>query len=539
MIEEMPKKKSLFKNIKKPTIYITVVALLLVLGISYGLVYFIHNEELFSGNLTSAYLNINVSSNGSITLNNAVPLSDNAGLSSENFEVLNITNTSNMPITLKLNLESDDSSTIDISNIRYGLYINNNLHKVDYVPNNGNLLTLTLLEDEEIELKVYMWLDYNYTDSGTYFKGNFDIETTPSEMLGVEYLKSSNLTKIGTNGNVTTTDDNIRDYRYTGETPNNYVWFNCDNNKTSGSSYCEKWQIVGIENVSATTSSNSYERIKLVKEDNNVDDSNMLLMPDAVTEYLNEDYYNELKDTSKSMIMDALFNIGETSITSNASTSYTAESSTKEQYKVGLLSLSDFGYSSTNSTSNLNDATLYSNSWLKNKNYYFINSSGMNLIYNNGTSIITNNGISSNFVYSNNLKPVVYLNPLVKIIGGKGTSDSPYELKIDTNEINYQGDKNTLGLVTFNMNGIEVDSIAPIPIYEGEVITIPTIEGVAGWSTTSNGSIEYSAGDTVTLTSDTTLYAANYTASMLSYLNSNTSCTTAQCALDELSDIFS
>ena len=119
MIEEMPKKKSLFKNIKKPTIYITVVALLLVLGISYGLVYFIHNEELFSGNLTSAYLNINVSSNGSITLNNAVPLSDNAGLSSENFEVLNITNTSNMPITLKLNLESDDSSTIDISNIRY------------------------------------------------------------------------------------------------------------------------------------------------------------------------------------------------------------------------------------------------------------------------------------------------------------------------------------------------------------------------------------------------------------------------------------
>ena len=64
------------------------------------------------------------------------------------------------------------------------------------------------------------------------------------------------------------------------------------------------------------------------------------------------------------------------------------------------------------------------------------------------------------------------------------------------------------------MNGLEVDSIAPIPIYEGQVITIPTIEGIAGWSTTSNGSIEYSAGDTITVTSDTTLYAANYTASI-------------------------
>ena len=536
MIEEMPKKKSIFKNIKKPTIYITVVVLLLVLGISYGLVYFIHNEELFSGNLTSAYLNINVSSNGSITLNNAVPLSDNAGLSSENFEVLNITNTSSSPVTLKLNLESDDSSTIDISDIRYGIYINNNLHKVDYVPSNGNLLTFTLLEDEEMELKVYMWLDYNYTDSGTYFKGNFDIETTPSEMLGVEYLKTGNLTKIGTNGNITTSDDNIRDYRYTGETPNNYVWFNCDNNKTSGNDYCEKWRIVGIENISATTSSNSYERIQLVKEDN-IDTTSFGTSSSYTTStiktYLNGTYYDSLKDSSKSMIMDALFNIGETSITSNASTSYNSEILTKDQNKVGLLSLSDFGYSSTNITSNLNDSTLYSNSWLKDKTYYFSNASSTNNIINNGTSITT-----TTYSTSSGVKPVVYLHPLVKILGGNGTSDSPYELKIDTNEISHYSDKHVLGLITFNMNGLEVDSIAPIPIYEGEVITIPTIEGVAGWSTTSNGSIEYSAGDTITLTSDTTLYAANYTASMLSYLNSNTSCTTAQCALDELNDIF-
>ena len=207
---------------------------------------------------------------------------------------------------------------------------------------------------------------------------------------------------------------------------------------------------------------------------------------------------------------------------------------TKDQNKVGLLSLSDFGYSSTNLTSNLNDSTLYSNSWLKDKTYYFSNPSSTNNIINNGTSITT-----TSYSTSSGVKPVVYLNPLVKIIGGNGTSDSPYELKIDTNEISHYSDKHVLGLITFNMNGLEIDSIAPIPIYEGEVITIPTIEGVAGWSTTSNGSIEYSAGDTITVTSDTTLYAANYTASMLSYLNSNTSCTTAQCALDELSDIFS
>ena len=51
------------------------------------------------------------------------------------------------------------------------------------------------------------------------------------------------LVAIGSDGQLYT-EDSIREYRYSGSNPKNYVWFNCADGYTKGSEHCEKWRII-------------------------------------------------------------------------------------------------------------------------------------------------------------------------------------------------------------------------------------------------------------------------------------------------------
>ena len=54
------------------------------------------------------------------------------------------------------------------------------------------------------------------------------------------------------------------DYRYIGDAPNNYVYFNCDDMSNQSSSTCEVWRILGVFDVDDGTG-NIEQRMKLVR----------------------------------------------------------------------------------------------------------------------------------------------------------------------------------------------------------------------------------------------------------------------------------
>ncbi|MBQ9318259.1 MAG: hypothetical protein IJR82_01320 [Bacilli bacterium] len=54
------------------------------------------------------------------------------------------------------------------------------------------------------------------------------------------------------------------EYRYIGDNPNNYVYFNCDTLDNQNSDTCEIWRIIGVFDVDDGTG-NYEQRIKLVR----------------------------------------------------------------------------------------------------------------------------------------------------------------------------------------------------------------------------------------------------------------------------------
>ena len=113
--------------------------------------------------------------------------------------------------------------------------------------------------------------------------------------------------------------DALTDYRYIGDSPNNYVYFNCNSINNQSASTCEVWGIIGVFEVDDGTG--KYEqRIKLI--------GNAMSYPAIISYprntwgsgnnwnqyylnlYLNGDYYNSLKNTSKDMIENAKYYLG-------------------------------------------------------------------------------------------------------------------------------------------------------------------------------------------------------------------------------------
>ena len=130
------------------------------------------------------------------------------------------------------------------------------------------------------------------------------------------------------------------EYRYIGDNPNNYVYFNCDSLDNQNSETCEVWRIIGVFDVDDGTG-NYEQRIKLVRgsalpdrmkwDTNNVNDWSVA----SLKAYLNDngEYYTRtgtaanygLKATAKSLISDAKYYLGGTfnnDIYNNSENSY-------------------------------------------------------------------------------------------------------------------------------------------------------------------------------------------------------------------------
>ena len=276
----------------------------------------------------------------------------------------------------------------------------------------------------------------------------------------------------------------LTDYRYIGNDPYNYVYFNCDtpveNQEYNYATSCEKWRILGVFSVD---DGNGYleNRIKLVRGNSIKNDywntvASNVWKSSSLKEFLNVDFYNRsgdaltngygLKSSAQDMVDDAKYYLG-----SNYYVSNSHYGSTEDIYgwergntlcgscgtdinklswtgKVGLMYLSDEYMVYGKGINNMcytdpylcNNVEMSQSGWIFNSNKIsLLDSSSSDVLLlpanSNNTSYvfyIESNGL----VHSNNvvnedvrsIRPVLSLNSDVMIDSGTGQENDPYVL---------------------------------------------------------------------------------------------------------------
>ena len=258
----------------------------------------------------------------------------------------------------------------------------------------------------------------------------------------------------------------LTDYRYIGNSPKNYVKFNCDEDGNN----CETWRIIGIFDVD---DGNGFvdKRIKLVrgyefdsKMHWNVNEESDWTSS-SLKNFLNDDYYNSnndisygLKNSARSLIDDAKYYLGGRIFdqqlhygdTENVYkwergfASYNFSRPLNWSGKVALMYPSDVymtyakGVNDTcyNDPYLCNNSTIASTGWIYNTNYPEGQESQVfTWLISQGFLDISNAYYTMSqgqlyFGHVNNglfgVRPVIYLKSDVKIMSGTGDESSPY-----------------------------------------------------------------------------------------------------------------
>ena len=259
--------------------------------------------------------------------------------------------------------------------------------------------------------------------------------------------------------------DALTDYRYIGDSPNNYVYFNCKDLSNQNEDTCEIWRIVGVFDVDNGTG-NYEQRIKLVRGSafptemkwNSIDNDNSWNNA-SLNMFLNGDYYNGtgeaeyfgLNESTREMIDDAKYYLGiyKNGYPYSNEKAYNSERS-RVVYnnipiewtgKVGLMYPSDILFTTIDNkgwifNSNIRQGqTNIQHMWLLSHAY---NESA----YGNFIATVAFLDGSIHYFYedylattnsANGIRPVVYINPNIYIIDGNGSEGNPYNLSLQPN----------------------------------------------------------------------------------------------------------
>ena len=261
--------------------------------------------------------------------------------------------------------------------------------------------------------------------------------------------------------------NNETEYRYIGYTPNNYVYFNCDDD--SNTDTCEIWRIIGVFEVE-DESGNKEKRLKIMKnksivkmafDENEHNDWNN----STIKNYLNDNYFNTLSQSSKEMIGDAKYYLGPINLDSlesagdekiyNTNNIYTEErkglnySSSSSSWigKIGLIYLSDYGHTFAKGVSN----SCYNNlrtcdsryamlGWFSTGTEQFNWTLDLLSTDENAVGVIRPEGgvyfasvktnLSTQYTATYAVNPTAYLKGSVYIQQGNGTKKNPYMLSL-------------------------------------------------------------------------------------------------------------
>ena len=418
-----------------------------------------------------------------ITNNNLIPTSTKEkGISKD----ITISSTSLVYLSLDMTIVTLDIGLKDAS-FKYGLYDSDDTPVIEgnFANSNANDV-INLLENIEVSstpvtYTLYIWIDGNMSNPNTMYNQNFNFVLSASATYeepisnASEYIESL----LVNNPNTMNNDDPDGNIRYMGADPNNYVSFNN-----------ELWRIIGVFDVATTNGGPTEKRIKIIRDESigeyAWDKHSIVVMPTAEKDYyakflasfpeigngennwsiaslqtyLNSDYYNALSSESRSLIGDAVWNLGGTASyqsSSNGLASHfygyergTTVYSGNPTYwigKIGLMYPSDYGYA-TSGGSTTNRASCLAkelSGWndssygdCKNNDYLFDSSSDQwTLMIDSSSSfgvflVNTSGSITSSNLVDNTLasRPVIYLKSDVKITEGDGSSNSPFTLGI-------------------------------------------------------------------------------------------------------------
>ena len=476
MIEKLKQNKTLL-------IIFIIGIILLVTGVTFALysILFTGKKEqtIVVGDINFTY---NEKTNG-LSLNNDDILDNTSGINQEKYFDFDISlnSSNNISITYQIAIEEDKTNTLSNDKIKLYLTDQNN-NKIKDPVNISNLklddkgyrklYINTINQNETQKYRLRAWVDvdkaYETTNNGgthsiklnsaSYkFKVNVYtvLENEETIITGADTLIK--LTDNKDNSGLYTithpkdntlqigNDKDITEYRYRGASPKNYVTFNN-----------EVWRILGVFPTDDGTGKIE-NRIKIVRNESigikywDTGGSNNWARPATLNTELNTTYLNSLDSTAQTMIETAKYYLGgykNTSTTPVDMYNYERKISGSSYYygsnpnswtgKLGLMYLSDYGYASdvcetkelyNNSSSNDLRACNTTN-WLYNikVNDWLLpqDASLSNYAFN-----VYSDGLASYGNVNNNqfaVRPVLYLTSSAKIIGGNGTSSSPYTL---------------------------------------------------------------------------------------------------------------
>ncbi len=285
---------------------------------------------------------------------------------------------------------------------------------------------------------------------------------------------------------ITTKSEDIVEYRYSGQTVNNYVYFNCkDDQEVQNEENCEKWRIIGI-----FRDDNGNEHLKLIKNgvllsnimpetykvnqkkylilsnsdfnlaywgwDSNENKSNnwskaglMYWLNSKGDDSSDPGYLKKLSTKAQNMIEESKFyidgvefDIATTTTTTKAyeqERSYGKEKQVTWTGKIALMYPSDYGFATESSFWKQNSLFYPDNNFSMESNWIFndkiLDDSRiwtLSYVLNNDSNSIIAINYRTGYLMSGNgdmtVLPTLYLNTEVKIVDGDGTSLQPYQL---------------------------------------------------------------------------------------------------------------
>lgn len=341
---------------------------------------------------------------------------------------------------------SNSISSSGTTNFIFYLYIDGNSENNLNMMNKSLVGTITVEGNEVIGETLSSYIE-NLMAGGVY-------ETVTNNGVDYEYNTVNSLM-----------DDNYGNIRYYGSSPNNYVYFNCDDYSNQSSSTCEVWRIIGLFN-----DQNEPSLIKIVRNDsignfpwdpyNNFNGWNDAGMRFILNNYSMEGvqggglYWNRrsgtclngdsgtcdftttgLKnDATRNAIYNAKWQVSafsETLFYSNEAYENEMGLGTEVEDYIGLISTSDYGFAADFRTCSIQifdyDSCSEVNWLLNGEDQWTIIP-----MDNETTYSVYNSGMLSTMHVSNvaAIRPTLYLNFNVIKKDGTGTSSDPYQLRV-------------------------------------------------------------------------------------------------------------
>lgn len=397
------KSKEIQRN-KSKYMYFSILGIFLLVGISYAFIFFMERFEGSDLGMVTALLDVSISNNGVVSIDNANTQKDTEGINNDK-TTFTIVNNNQVPIRVIIKLVEDHNSNLNKDSVRFGVLGSGEILNVNSLGKSDGIIYDFFMEPgQNATLETTLWLDYYYQGGNIseIFSGKYVVEASNANQFAMAYLsdlvdKNKGLYAINEDGTLNTGTGTIKEYRYSGLTPDNYVYFNN-----------EVWRIVSVS---------SDGSLKIVRNE----EITMANYPG------NDEYYNSINEAYREYILKSNFNVGVIDLDDTYTTLLTKEANATSEGYVNYINTSDYLYSTapTYYTSALNSTDVSSNTWLAGT---YLTANGIN-----GTDNVL--GINQNIptattstdeTYS--IKPCVYLKKTVSIVDGYGTLEQPYVL---------------------------------------------------------------------------------------------------------------